>query len=261
MNKNLAVIDERELLGKHFRIYGDFENPLFLAKDVAQWIEHSDVSMMVRSVDEDEKLVQTLFVSGQKREVTMLTEDGLYEVLMQSRKPIAKQFKKKVKEILKEIRKKGSYGSPRKSRKEKLSSVNNAVQTMTRLAEKAGMKPEFQFYMAKQLYEQNGVEFPSIQVSQPEALLDLTMMARRLGVLSKKGIPHAQAVGAIIGDLALMEEQKVLTSFEKNGHVGTMVQYRESVLPQVESWLSERGYPPMIALKGKSYQVVYAHQS
>lgn len=38
-----------------------------------------------------------------------LTEDGLYEVLMQSRKPIAKQFKKKVKEILKLIRKDGGY--------------------------------------------------------------------------------------------------------------------------------------------------------
>ncbi len=256
---NMVVL--RELLGKHFRIYGDFENPLFLAKDVAKWIEHKNPTEMIRNVDEDEKLVSTILSAGQNREVIMLTEDGFYEVLMQSRKPIAKQFKKKVKEILKEIRKTGQYGSARKSRKEKLSSVNNAVQTMTRLAEKAGMKPEFQFYMAKQLYEQNGVEFPSIQVVQPEALLDLTMMARRLGVLSKKGIPHAQVVGAIIGDLALEEEQKVLTSFEKNGHVGTTVQYRESVLSQVESWLSERGYPPMIALKGKSYQVMYEHQS
>ena len=34
-----------------------------------------------------------------------LTEDGLYEVLMQSRKPIAKQFKKEVKTLLKNIRK------------------------------------------------------------------------------------------------------------------------------------------------------------
>ena len=39
----------------------------------------------------------------------LLTEDGLYEVLMQSRKPIAKQFKKEVKEILKSIRKSGAY--------------------------------------------------------------------------------------------------------------------------------------------------------
>ena len=39
----------------------------------------------------------------------MLTEDGLYEVLMQSRKPIAKEFKREVKQILKTIRKHGLY--------------------------------------------------------------------------------------------------------------------------------------------------------
>ncbi len=33
-----------------------------------------------------------------------MPEYGLYEILMQSRKPIAKQFKKKVKEILKSLR-------------------------------------------------------------------------------------------------------------------------------------------------------------
>lgn len=41
-----------------------------------------------------------------------LTENGMYEVLMQSRKPIAKEFKKNVKRILKEIRKTGSYNTP-----------------------------------------------------------------------------------------------------------------------------------------------------
>lgn len=43
----------------------------------------------------------------------MLTENGLYEVLMLSRKPIAKQFKTRVKEILKTIRKTGSYSVPK----------------------------------------------------------------------------------------------------------------------------------------------------
>lgn len=97
---NLEVLNEQEVLGKHFRVYGTIDEPLFLAKDVAEWIEHTDLSRMVDLVDEGEKLKRTLYVSGQNREVWLLTEDGLYEVLMQSRKPIAKQFKKKVKEIL-----------------------------------------------------------------------------------------------------------------------------------------------------------------
>lgn len=106
---NLEVLNEQEVLGKHFRVYGTIDEPLFLAKDVAEWIEHTDLSRMVDLVDEGEKLKRTLYVSGQNREVWLLTEDGLYEVLMQSRKPIAKQFKKKVKEILHTIRKHGAY--------------------------------------------------------------------------------------------------------------------------------------------------------
>lgn len=105
MNNEIKVIEQREILGFDFKIYGDFENPLFLAKDVAKWIEHSNVTEMVKNVDNDEKLNSIVFSAGQKREMTFLTEDGLYEVLFQSRKPIAKEFKKEVKEILKDLRK------------------------------------------------------------------------------------------------------------------------------------------------------------
>jgi prophage antirepressor-like protein len=91
------------------------ENPLFLAKNVAEWIEHRDVSTMLRSVCSDEKIKITLqTMSGglqANTEYWFLTEDGLYEVLMQSRKPIAKQFKTKVKEILKDVRKHGMYAT------------------------------------------------------------------------------------------------------------------------------------------------------
>lgn len=112
----IQVLSETELLGHKFTVYGTAENPLFLAKEVAECIDYAktskgkfDVSNMVSSVDEEEKLVRTIFVSGQNREVWLLTEDGLYEVLFQSRKPIAKEFKKGVKEILKTIRKTGGY--------------------------------------------------------------------------------------------------------------------------------------------------------
>ncbi|OHW62198.1 phage antirepressor protein KilAC domain protein [Andreesenia angusta] len=107
--KQLVVIDERELLGKQFRIYGDVENPLFLAKEVAEWIEHSNSRMMLQGVDEDEKVVRNVYTLGGNQEQWFLTEDGMYEVLMQSRKPIAKQFKKEVKNILRTIRKHGAY--------------------------------------------------------------------------------------------------------------------------------------------------------
>ena len=106
----LKLIEQRKVLGKEFRIYGDFENPLFLAKDVAEWIEHSNSRMMLQAVDENEKLcVNNPYALQGQQEQWFLTEDGLYEVLMQSRKPIAKEFKREVKQILKTIRKHGLY--------------------------------------------------------------------------------------------------------------------------------------------------------
>ena len=104
-----GIITKQEVLGKQINVYGDIENPLFLAKDVASWLEHSDVHKMVESVDDDEKTVGTLFLSGQNREVWMLTENGLYEVFMLSRKPIAKQLKKGIKEMLHSVRLHGAY--------------------------------------------------------------------------------------------------------------------------------------------------------
>lgn len=105
----IQIIEERKVLGQDFKIYGTFENPLFLAKDVAEWIEHNKPSEMLQNIDNEEKLKAIISHSGQNREMWFLTEDGLYEVLMQSRKPQAKSFKKEVKKILKEIRKTGTY--------------------------------------------------------------------------------------------------------------------------------------------------------
>ncbi|HFI0357279.1 TPA: BRO family protein [Streptococcus suis] len=107
--------------GHPLDVYGDFENPLFMAREVAEMIEYSktsqgyyDVQSMLRKVDEDEKIkgiplegTTETFRSGQT--MWFLTEYGLYEVLMRSSKPKAKEFRKAVKQILKEIRTQGYY--------------------------------------------------------------------------------------------------------------------------------------------------------
>ncbi len=111
MSTALTVITEQEVLGKDFKIYGTAEEPLFLAKDVAEWIEHSDVSTMLRNIDDSEKVTNIVCTLGGEQTAWFLTEDGVYEVLMLSRKPIAKEFKTQVKAILKTIRNTGGFVS------------------------------------------------------------------------------------------------------------------------------------------------------
>lgn len=108
--KVLTVIQETEILGKKIQMYSSIEAPLFKATDVANWIDYSKsngkykISQMVRTVDEDEKGIYNVATLGGVQETTFLTEDGLYEVCMQSRKPEAKQMKKEIKKYLKSIR-------------------------------------------------------------------------------------------------------------------------------------------------------------
>ena len=103
----VKLISKSNLLGREINVYGSVDEPLFKAKDVAGWIELSNVSDMVSRIDSEE--VTKLNLGSLQGETWFLTEDGLYEVLMQSRKPIAKQFKKGVKEILKSIRRTGEF--------------------------------------------------------------------------------------------------------------------------------------------------------
>lgn len=111
----LELINQQEVLGQDFKVYGTFENPLFLAKDVAEWIDYSKsngkykVSQMLAPLDEEEKGVYNVDTLGGVQKMWFVTEDGLYEILMLSRKPVAKQFKKEIKKILKELRLHGTY--------------------------------------------------------------------------------------------------------------------------------------------------------
>lgn len=53
---NITVFNQQEVLGQNFKVYGDINSPLFLGKDVAEWIDyafkdarkiHRDVSKML----------------------------------------------------------------------------------------------------------------------------------------------------------------------------------------------------------------------
>lgn len=192
----IQVLQKTTLLGKELTVYGNAENPLFLAKDVAEWIEYAktsqdkyDVSRMVGTVDEDEKLVRTIFVSGQNRQVWMLTENGLYEVLMQSRKPIAKQFKKGVKAILKEIRTKGGYmavkadDTPEEIMAKAILLANSTIERQKERisvleTEKSLAEEQNRLMAPKAAYFDN--------VLQSEGLITTNIIANELGMSAKK---------------------------------------------------------------------------
>ena len=93
-------------------IEGQDGQPWFVAKDVCE-IGLTDTNKAVNNLDEDEKLLRKIFVSGQNRDVITISESGLYTLIMRSNKPEAKAFRKWVTgEVLPAIRKHGLYATP-----------------------------------------------------------------------------------------------------------------------------------------------------
>lgn len=88
-------------------VYESLDEPLFKASDVANIIEYSDgnVWKMLEMCEDDEKLNLPLVVAGQRRLVSFVTETGLYNVLSQSRKPIARAWRRIVHTELINLRK------------------------------------------------------------------------------------------------------------------------------------------------------------
>ena len=100
----LQVIKETEILGKQIKMYGSIENPYFVASDVAEWLGERDGYTVARKVDDEEKDTQIVCTLGGNQKTTVLTEDGLYEACMLSRKKIARPLKSEIKKYLKSIR-------------------------------------------------------------------------------------------------------------------------------------------------------------
>lgn len=89
--------------------------PYAVAADVARSLDYQRTSDAVKLLDDEESgtaICRIRSANGveQNREMIVIYEDGIWELIFRSNKPEAKALKKRVKEILREIRETGSYG-------------------------------------------------------------------------------------------------------------------------------------------------------
>lgn len=84
--------------------------PWFVAKDLCDILELNDVRRAVEPLDDDEKLSGEILQSGQRRSMWLVSESGMYALVIRSNKPEAKALRKWVtSEVLPSIRKTGRY--------------------------------------------------------------------------------------------------------------------------------------------------------
>ena len=85
-------------------------NPWFVAKDLCDVLEHSNSRMALERLDDDEKGVSNVYTLGGSQEMSIVSESGMYSLVLTSRKPQAKAFKKWItSKVLPSIRKTGVY--------------------------------------------------------------------------------------------------------------------------------------------------------
>lgn len=86
--------------------------PWFVAVDVCRALEISQNRNAVARLDDDEKGVRSMDTPGGLQDVTIINEPGLYTLVLGSRKPEAKAFKRWIThEVLPSIRKTGAYAT------------------------------------------------------------------------------------------------------------------------------------------------------
>lgn len=108
-NCNVQVFSNKEF-GSVRTVVIDNE-PWFVGKDVATILGYSDTNQAIRKhIDEDDKLTRQFNGSGQSREMYIINESGFYSLILSSKLPNAKRFKKWVtSDVLPAIRKTGGY--------------------------------------------------------------------------------------------------------------------------------------------------------
>lgn len=109
----------------------------------------------------------------------------------------------------------------------------------------------------KQVYSDMGISIPSIPI-QCEKTYDKEQIAKALGVYSKSGKPHSQAIAAIIRTLSIPAEYIEHSPFAANGHSDDYDRFKVPVLDMVRDWIVGHCYPNPIKLD-KAYHVHYEH--
>lgn len=115
MASHLEIFNAFFSNGKEYniRVVQKEGEPLFRADDIGEVLEMVNVRASIVNFDDDERVMVRVHPQGEggsyTRDVTFLTEIGLYRLVMQSRKPIARPFQKWVAGVVKAIREKGRY--------------------------------------------------------------------------------------------------------------------------------------------------------
>jgi prophage antirepressor-like protein len=211
-NSNLSVFSFES---SSVRVVLIDNEPWFVAKDVCEILGLSNISKAVERLDDDEKRdgITLSDAIGREQQYLAISESGMYALVLSSRKPEAKPFRKWVtSEVIPQIRKTGSYST--EQARQNLETQFLPERSIKELDEYVSMMKKFYGDAYAQrlipvVMKKFHPDLPVIEpvpeerasVSDGEALLTPTQIAEELGLTYKTGNPNPQKVNKLLETL------------------------------------------------------------
>lgn len=160
-NENKIQVFEKEEFGKVRTLMIDGE-PWASAIDVAKSLGYAKPADAIRKhVDEMDKGVSKMETPGGTQDVVIINESGLYSLILSSKLPKAKEFKRWItSEVLPALRKTGHYGTAQKPTPTDPAKLAELVDTVAGLARAQRKNPREVAYCAAVVMHQYGVDLP-----------------------------------------------------------------------------------------------------
>lgn len=172
------------------RVTGTPENPLFCLADVCKALEIGNPSDVKNRLSDGVVSIEVITDSlGRKQNAMFVNEDGLYDVILDSRKPEARRFRKWVtSEVLPSIRKYGVYAT-KDAAEYFLQNPEQAAKVFMELAterkEKARLVEE-NAILAQQVFEMTPKANYYDLILQCKHAIPVTIIAKDYGMSPKK---------------------------------------------------------------------------
>ena len=221
MNNELQIFNNSDF--GNIRVVENSGEPWFVGKDVAEVLGYTNPSKALADhVDADDKLNNETLLSLGQRGGWLINESGLYSLILSSKLPTAKKFKRWVtSEVLPAIRKTGSYKTPKQSSDRDKAMLKNAQARSAKLwleiAKNTGIqtyKDVCNAYAAKELAGEDVLPLPKVQeksYSATDICEILGVSKSRIGALANKNNMKCDEYGSWFHDKSPYSGKEVET--------------------------------------------------